>query len=394
MALAVAAGSPAAEPAQKVSCHIIVKETAAPDISHVFAGLEFPMSFLVERVGGQYLCTTALALLTCLRSHAANLLASRNIAIDPSILSVIQGSHPLAANIMVATSRTLDFANQTYRNYQNGFRELGGLLDFSSTIPLAEFDDAIDVPSVTGNGLEAPLFFDTWSTMDVVPRSHFNGHRTPALLHSTLTPSSASVSPSRSSQRQSRSPSPYPTQRHSNVSKSEAIIEICQSKITEFESIRPKAQFRSGNCSTSLVSLACSFYFMERLIVGLGLEPGDLKSSRSFTLQNGNIVELNLEQVFGNFAWTAPTFGKKWKLYKLAKAIALRAWNDHTDATPELRNIYLGIKFLWAKNGPLDDLNIPLPSPEGQGDEKCAADLKQVHLAKCHTLHNKYTSES
>ncbi|KAF8147339.1 hypothetical protein K438DRAFT_1867790 [Mycena galopus ATCC 62051] len=397
MALAVAAGSPAAEPAQKVSCHIIVKETAAPDISHVFAGLEFPMSFLVERVGGRYLCTTALALLTCLRSHAANLLASRNIAIDPSILSVIQGSHPLAANIM------------------NGFRELGGLLGFSSTIPLA------DTP-----------FFDTWSTMDVVPRSHFvlffiitqtplfplislplgydipsldfggdfslppveNGHRTPALLHSTLTPSSASVSPSRSLQRQSRSPSPYPTQRHSNVSKSEAIIEICQSKITEFESIRPKAQFRSGNCSTSLASLARSFYFMERLIVGLGLEPGDLKSSRSFTLQNGNIVELNLEQVLGNFAWTAPTFGKKWKLYKLAKAIALRAWNDHTDATPELRNIYLGIKFLWAKNGPLDDLNIPLPSPEGQGDEKCAADLKQVHLAKCHTLHNKYTSES
>ncbi|KAF8123829.1 hypothetical protein K438DRAFT_1894072 [Mycena galopus ATCC 62051] len=432
MALAVAAGSPAAEPAQKVSCHIIVKETAAPDISHVFAGLEFPMSFLVERVGGRYLCTTALALLTCLRSHAANLLASRNIAIDPSILSVIQGSHPLAANIMVATSRTLDFANQTYRNYQNGFQELGGLLGFSSTIPLAEFDDAIDVPSVTENGPEAPLFFDTWSTMDVVPRSHFvlffiitqtplfplislplgydipsldfggdfslppvkNGHQTSALLHSTLTPSSASVSPSRSSQRQSRSPSSYPTQRHSNVSKSEAIIEICQSKITEFESIRPKAQFQSGNCSTSLASLARSFYFMERLIVGLGLEPGDLKSSRSFTLQNGNIVELNLEQVLGNFAWTAPTFGKKWKLYKLAKAIALRAWNDHTDATPELRNIYLSIKFLWAKNGPLDDLNIPLPSPEGQGDEKCAANLKQVHLAKCHTLHNKYTSES
>ena len=65
---------------------------------------------------------------------------------------------------------------------------------------------------------------------------------------------------------------------------------------------------------------------MERLVVGLGLDPGDSKSSRSFPLQDGNIVELNLEEVLGNFAWTVPTFDRKWKLYKLAKAVALRAW--------------------------------------------------------------------
>ncbi|KAF8146203.1 hypothetical protein K438DRAFT_1870159, partial [Mycena galopus ATCC 62051] len=263
----------------------------------------------------------------------------------------------------------------------NGFRELGGLLGFSSTIPLAESHFVLFIITQTPLfplillplGYNIP-FLDFGGDFSLPPVE--NGHRTPALLHSTLIPSLASVSPSQSSQQQSRSPSPYPTQRHSNVSKSEAIIEICQSKITDFKGIRLKAQFRSGNCSTLLASLA------------------HLKSSHSFTLQNGNIVELNLEQVLGNFARTAPTFGKKWKLYKLAKAVALRAWNDHTDATAKLRNIYLGIKFLWAKNGPLDDLNTPLPSPEGQGDEKCAADLKQAHLAKCHTLHNKYTSKS
>ncbi|KAF8177743.1 hypothetical protein K438DRAFT_2022167 [Mycena galopus ATCC 62051] len=431
MALAASAGLPAAEPAQKVSCHVFVKETAAANTSHVFAGLELPLCFLAERAGGKSLCTTVLALLTCLRSHTADLLASRNIVINPSILSVIEGTHPLAANIMVATTRTLDFDNQTYRNYQNGFRELGGLLGFSSTIPLTEFNDAIDVPSVTGNGPEAAQFFDTWSTMDVVPRSHFvlffiitetplfplislprddipsfdfigdlslppveSGHGTPVLFHSTSAPSSASASPSRSLRRPSRSPSPYPTQRRSVASKSEAIAEICQSKITDFTSMRPKAQFRSGNRSTSLASLARSFYFMERLVVGLGLDPGDFKSSRPFTLQDGNIIALNLEEVLGNFAWTVPTFERKWKLYKRAKAVSLRVWKDNVDATLELQNTYLGIKFLWAKNGPLDDLNTPLPSPEGQGDEKLAANLKQADLDKCRTLHDTYTSES
>jgi hypothetical protein len=53
-------------------------------------------------------------------------------------------------------------------------------------------------------------------------------------------------------------------------------------------------------------------------------------------------------------------------------------------------NIYLGIKFLWAENGPLALLG-DLPSPEAQGEEGSAARLKEADLKHCSSLYNKYT---
>ncbi|KAF8208546.1 hypothetical protein K438DRAFT_1812418 [Mycena galopus ATCC 62051] len=421
MAEAQAASLPAASPSLKVSSHVVVKQQGVADISHVFAGVCFPPSYLVER--GESLSTTVLAILTCLRSHLDHHpLATR---IDPTILAILQGSHPLAANIEVATSRTLDFAEATFRSYENGFRELGGLADFSVLIPPPEFDYAVDVPSATGEG-PGNNFFRTWSTMAVLPRTHFilifmitpttllpsislppielpsellpllsadsTGLETPVMSRSPSSLSLASGSPSRSSRPQSRSPSPYPTQRPTAPSKDDVILGICRSQIPEFEDIRLKARCLKGNRGTPLASLARCFLAMEHILLCLGLDPRTLESSRSFPLEDEKNINLNGEAIFDCFAWKARTFSSKRKLYKDAKSIALRTWKDDTSADIKLHTIYQGIQFLWADNGPLSSLDAPLPSPEAQGNEKSAADLRQAHLdSNWKSLYNKYT---
>ncbi|KAF8146551.1 hypothetical protein K438DRAFT_1780843 [Mycena galopus ATCC 62051] len=160
MAEALAASSPAL----KVSSHVVVKQHGVPDISHVFTGVSFPPSFLAER--GKSLSTTISALITCLRSHLTGPLATRRI--NPTILAILQGLHPLAANIEVSTSRTLDFAEETFRDFQNGFRELGGLLGVSGVLPSPEFNDAVNVLVTTGDG-PGQIFFEIWADMAILP---------------------------------------------------------------------------------------------------------------------------------------------------------------------------------------------------------------------------------
>ncbi|KAF8129105.1 hypothetical protein K438DRAFT_1948651 [Mycena galopus ATCC 62051] len=135
-----------------------------PPRQHAFTGISFPPSFLVEH--GKSLSTTISALITCLWSHLAGPLVTRNI--NPTILAILQGLHPLAANIEMSPSRTLDFAEETFRDFQNGFRELGGLLGVSGVLPSPEFNDAVNVLATTGDG-PWQIFFEIWADMAVLP---------------------------------------------------------------------------------------------------------------------------------------------------------------------------------------------------------------------------------
>ncbi|KAF8124672.1 hypothetical protein K438DRAFT_2002570 [Mycena galopus ATCC 62051] len=125
----------------------------------------------------------------------------------------------------------------------------------------------------------------------------------------------------------------------------------------------------------------------ERILLHLGLDPGNLEASQLFPLEDGNTIKLNGEAILNFFDWNPRTFASKRKKYKLAKSIALH----NTSADTEFHTLYRGIRFLWADNGPLASLDAPLPSPEAQDDEKCAADLKQAHLDNCKSLYDKYT---
>jgi hypothetical protein len=323
----------AAGPSQRISCHVVVKESGQNDISQVFPGISFPSVFLVERRAS--LCTTALALITGLQHH----FATRDIPVDTGISAILNGSHPCAARVIVATTRIPDFDEETYTNIMNGYRPIGGLLGFASMLPPAEFDGTLDVPAAIGSGT-ASSFFDVWSAMGVVPESHFiliflikNPIRFPSILlpseydmpsmfeandffapltnqrepgapgflHSMSTSSSASASPSRSSRsssQQSRSPSPYPSPSRQDRSQDKAITEICSAEISDFETLQAKAKCTTkGDRSSSLALLARRFYAMEKIILGLGLDPGSLKSSRSFTLHSGKKVELTVGEV-------------------------------------------------------------------------------------------------
>ncbi|KAJ7665686.1 hypothetical protein B0H14DRAFT_2658470 [Mycena olivaceomarginata] len=331
----------------------------------------------------------------------------------------------------------------------NGYRPIGGLLGFESMLPPAKFDGTLDVPAAISSGT-ASSFFDVWSAMGVVPESHFiltflikNPIRFPSILlpseydmpssfeannffapltnqrelgapgflHSMLTSSSASASPSRSSSRQSHSPSPYPSPSIQDRSQDKAITEICSAEISDFKSLQAKAKYTTkGDRLSSLALLARHFYAMEKIILGLGLDPGSLKSSRSFTLHSGQKVEQTVSEVLDSacFRWKGSTFSKKQSKYKSAKSIALRTWKEgrelwylpiyfflcfglyQLDDDAEMYDIYLGIKFLWAENGPLALLG-DLPSPEAQGEESSAARLKEADLKHCPSLYNKYT---
>ncbi|KAF8140962.1 hypothetical protein K438DRAFT_1879010 [Mycena galopus ATCC 62051] len=197
-------------------------------------------------------------------------------------------------------------------------------------------------------------------------RKNSTGLDTPVESRSPSRLSSASGSPSWSSRRESRSPSPYP-QQPSPPLKNDGILimGICRSQISGFEGLQPKAKCLKGH--------------------------RNLEASQSFPLEDGNTIKLDGEAILNFFDWNPKTFASKRKKYKLAKSIAFRTWKDNTDADAEFYKLYRGIRFLWAENGPLASLDAPLPCSEAQGDEKCAADLKQAHLDNCKSLYDKYT---
>ncbi|KAJ7204246.1 hypothetical protein B0H12DRAFT_1243659 [Mycena haematopus] len=216
-------------------------------------------------------------------------------------------------------------------------------------VPSPEPEDRIDVPATTGTGTGSAEYFQVLSPDASYPSPYIFD-----LLGFSLT-----------------------------------ISFIRPTIITDFEALRTKAQFARGTRKTPLGSLVRTFYAMERIIVALGLDPADSKSSRSFTLDSDQMIEFSVEDILHSFKWTShSTFNSKRLLYKSAKSVALRTWKDSIETAndsvaTEMHRIYRGIKFLWADEGPLALPNgTPLPSPEAQGDEKCAANLKQNGLEK------------
>ncbi|KAF8174023.1 hypothetical protein K438DRAFT_1849832 [Mycena galopus ATCC 62051] len=242
------------------------------------------------------------------------------------------------------------------------------------------------LPSISLPQIELPPGFLSLLSSDST------GLNTPVLSRSPSRLSSASGSPFRSSRRESRSPSPYP-QQPSPPSKNDGILimGICRSQISGFEGLQPKAKCLKGHRGTPLASLARCFMAVERILLHLGLDPGNLEASQLFPLEDGNTIKLDGEAILNFFDWNPKTFTSKRKKYRLAKSIALRTWKDNTDADAEFHKLYRGIRFLWAENGPLASLDAPLPCSEAQDDEKCAADIKQAHLDNCKSLYDKYT---
>ncbi|KAF7366661.1 hypothetical protein MSAN_00924000 [Mycena sanguinolenta] len=318
---------------------------------------------------------------------------------------------------MVATTRAPGFAEDTYRDPSNGFRELGPYLSLSSVVPSLEFDDSADVPAAAAIGPGATKYFAMWSAMLVTPQSHFilifmitetpllpslllpsehdmlsesyepfidflpvsheTGLETPVFSSSHSSSSSVSASPARSSHRQSRSSSPYSAPPKLPVAN--AVLAVARAKIPDFDSLQLKAKsIGKGNKSTPLASLGRCYSAMERILVQLGFDPQNPRSVKplSFTL-DGKTVEFTAEAVFDCCRWSSGTFNTKRKRYNLAKSIAHQ---DHD--TTELHQIFLGIKFLWGENGPFTLLDIPLPSSEAEGSEKFTANLRQAHLDK------------
>ncbi|KAF7373701.1 hypothetical protein MSAN_00581100 [Mycena sanguinolenta] len=414
---------------EPISCHIQVKTTGHPDIEQVFSGISFPSFLLVEREKIKF--ATILGLICGIRYH----IECKSIPVEGAISAILNGATP-AANIVVATTRVPDFSETTYRNGQNGFRRVGFLVDASvdpnMMIPAPEFNNAVDVPATIGTGAGAREYFEVWSPMKLYPKSHFiilfiidsiapSPHNqwprpefelplffsSPFLAPSSgfeldntlsLPPSvapSSSASPSRSSGRRSRSTSPYPPPLVQDKSEQAVILQICRTEVPSFSTLQPKAQFVKGKRNTPLVSLVRSYNAMEQIILALKLDPANLNSSRLFLGE----MELTGLAVIKAFDWESKTFLDKKMLYKSAKAIALRPWKDsgtETDpAAPKLREIYQGIRFIWAENGPLaSQADTTLPSADTQGDEKCAAELRQSELEKCcKDIFEKYTDK-
>ncbi|KAJ6458549.1 hypothetical protein C8R45DRAFT_1110074 [Mycena sanguinolenta] len=419
----------AAGPTEPISCHIHVKAIGNVDIEQVFSGMAFPSYLLAERQ--KIKSATILGLICGIRHHVER----TGIPVEAAISAILDGASP-AANIIVATTRTPDFAEATYRNGRNGFRRVGFLIDASvdpfTMIPAPEFNGAVDVPATIGTGSGASEYFEVWSPMDVSPKSHFiiifvvdNTAPSPIIhapeppelppffhglflapssgfeLESALSlPSSSSASPSRSSGRRSRSASPSPYRVPAVQDKSEQIniLKICSTEVPNFEILQPRAQFVKGKRGTPLVSLVRSYYAMEKIIFALGLDPTNLQSSRSFTIDHGQ-TEFTVLAIITAFKWEDKTFTTKRGLYNLAKSVAHRHWKgSETDTDPavaKLEHIYQGIRFIWAENGPLarpEDTS--LPASHAQGDERCAADLRQTDLEKStKVIFDKYTDE-
>ncbi|KAJ7667003.1 hypothetical protein DFH06DRAFT_1127014 [Mycena polygramma] len=161
-------------PTTQISCHIVIKEAGKKDIDQVFTGIACPGLYLVQR---QNCVSISIATLTAALEH--ELASNRIPARAAAIRQVLNGSHPMAANITVATTRVPDFGEATYTNALNGYRLIDnltamGTLDIEAMIPGADFDNRIDILAAAGRtNPAAAQFFDMWEAMGIVPASHF-----------------------------------------------------------------------------------------------------------------------------------------------------------------------------------------------------------------------------
>ncbi|KAJ7228028.1 hypothetical protein B0H12DRAFT_1148181 [Mycena haematopus] len=414
---------------ETISIHIQVKIMGQPDTEQVFAGIHFPSSLITERgpPGNKTKTATLLGLLCGLRYHVKQ----TGVPVNPSIIEILTGELP-AANITAATTRAPNFGEGTYRNVHTGFRELGFLADASGLIPAPGFAAALDVPATLGTEAGAH-YFVVWSGMDVIPASHFViifivEHTTPSPFirysleddrlpsPSSFTPSSFmptdplmrsmpssmqsySASPSQSSgpsRRQSHSPSLYPPPMVQGSSLRGTALELCRTLVPNFDQLKSAAMFARGTRRNDLVTLVRSHIAMENIIVSLGLDPANLKWAKSFRRGDQPEIELSAFDIIHAFGWAEGTFTSKKSLYKSAKVISGRHWNGAAIETDPgrlgIQNVYRGIQFIWAENGPLAPGATSLPSPEVEGAERLAAQLRQADLERHNrVLLDKYT---
>ncbi|KAJ6449898.1 hypothetical protein C8R45DRAFT_947179 [Mycena sanguinolenta] len=297
---------------------------------------------------------------------------------------------------MVATTRAPNFAEDSYKDPLNGFRELGPYSNLSSVVPLSEFVDAADIPAATVVGPGATEYFEMWLMLPRLGKSsRSKSSRPKSISNQVESKTRSSASPARSPRQQSRSPSPYSTP--STSPKADLVFAVARARIPEFDSLQSQAKSTGkGNKLTPLASLGRCYSAMERILVQLGFDPQNPRSSKSlsFSLDDGKTVEFTANDVFKSCRWSSGTFSTKRKRYNLAKSIACREWkgisSDDPNAT-ELHQLFLGIKYLWGASGPFTLLDIPLPSSDAEGSEKFAADPRQAHLDKCELLIDKYT---
>ncbi|KAJ7201022.1 hypothetical protein GGX14DRAFT_400222 [Mycena pura] len=329
------------------------------------------------------------------------------------IENIVCGSDSPPSVIKVATSRAPDFG-ASYRHFNNAFRQLGPLQSFGNDVqpPSSDFNFSLDILALLPSAA-ASTYLKPWIDMGVSCESHFilffifepsmcsmpNLLCTQQFVHeqefgvgpedsisqchspselSSLASSSALSPPLPSDSRRSRSWSPYRV-------RDPAVMDICAARVPNFDQLKALATFKGGAKAT-LPSLALTFYSMTQILEGLSLQPDNPNASECFT-QAGVPTTLKTRQVIEAFGWSASTFDNKRKLYKNAQKIASKNWKgevpENADQLKSLYDAYRGIRYLWAKNGPLAcPLTMQLPSPNATGDEKLAAELKQAYFAQ------------
>ncbi|KAJ7616487.1 hypothetical protein FB45DRAFT_872949 [Roridomyces roridus] len=416
---------------QRICCHLVVKQHGQDDASQILAGVRFPSLLVAHRETTA--CTTALAIICATQNH----LASRpDVDLAPALRQVLELDGPCYHNVLVSTTRIPNFKEGTYRDWQNGFRQIGRLQSFSSTLPSPEFDDKLDVLAATadsGNSM-ASDFYTIWRPMGVSPESHFilifnirhpeplpsielpidcrmfglalpssntapPSFDTPNLLSSTPSASgsplyspgspahhsSGSSAPSRGSRSRSTSPAPY---RAASLGPSMTEVkDLCRLQVSDFETLEAKATWSAGTRGTNLATLARSFYAMEQVLDGLGLNPTDFKAPREFKLHSGEDLVLTAEDVLTSFGWKESTFSNKRTMYKRAESVAKSIWasSDTSDPnSPRMYEIHQGICYLWG--GPLTHFDSALPSSKAPGAEGYTAGLRQGDLKHCDEL--------
>ncbi|KAJ7641948.1 hypothetical protein FB45DRAFT_863018 [Roridomyces roridus] len=434
-------------PTQAICCHLVVKQRGQDDISQIFAGVTFPSLLITERESTA--CATALGIICATQIH----LASRpDMILDPPLQEVLGLDGPCNRHVLVATTRVPDFREGTYRHWRNGFRQIGRLQSFSSIVPAPGFDDKSDVLAASADSTNpmASEFFSIWRPMGVLPEAHFilifdiqSSHPEPIpsielpLDYATFDPapspgnssllnldttnfmhfsasspasgspiyspgsparhSSGSSAPSRGSRSRSTSPAPYPRSRAASPGQSTTteVKDLCRLQVSGFETLEAKATWNAGRWGTNLPALARSFYAMEQVLAGLGLDPTDLKAPRQFKLGIGRDIVLTAEGVLTTFGWNSSTFSNKRTMYKRAESVAKRIWanTDTSDPdSPRMYEIYQGVCYLWGESGPLTHFNAALPSSNAPGAEGYAAGLQQGDLKHCEKLLKTYTA--
>ncbi|KAJ7026561.1 hypothetical protein C8F04DRAFT_1190373 [Mycena alexandri] len=170
-------------------------------------------------------------------------------------------------------------------------------------------------------------------------------------------------------------------------------------KIPNYSSMRDKAIFLAGSKAIQFPVLARRFYAMERILSALQLPTKD--STRRFDAVDGTSLVVTALAVLKLHGWNGSTYSNKQGSYNSASLVAKRIWKGvvptSSDKDYDMYVTFLGIQFLWRKDGPLDPLlgaSIDPSLTSLDEHERMAAQIKQAHLTRCTKLLSTYTLPS